>query len=514
MGGDNIDREDIINLSMRLVPATTQEIAEKLGAFPQDVENALKNSFLFLMPQTRDGIWELSTMGASLLNNGGIGDPRTIAEMTPKQPEVDPKKYFEDRAFVPKIMGDELMANTHFKTLIGTDKIYHYDNGVYIEKGTELIKEKVIRALHNSFKKHHITQTLAYIEGLTYIDPDLVNTEWINFDNGLYNPMTGEFRDHTPEIFSVVRIPIKYDPGAKCPEFIKFLEEKVKPEDIPIIQEMFGYCYMPGQKFQRGFMIYGPKRTGKSTLLYVLSEMLGLKNITALSLQQLTNDQFAMAYLYGKSANICADISSAGLRNTEKFMVVTGGDVVTIAKKHGHYFSFYPSAKFIFSCNAIPGTTNKDLAFYRRWILLCLDIQTPKDEVDASLKEKLRDEFPGIMNWAFEGLKRLQEQGKFSYTKTDEEIKDLYERNSDSIQSFIFNEIDTQDDLAIIKKRIAYEKYVQFCQANRLPVENVIKFGRMFKAHTGCGTGQTNKIPCYQGVRFKNEVKGRLDEYT
>ena len=33
------------------------------------------------------------------------------------------------------------------------------------------------------------------------------------------------------------------------------------------------------------------------------------------------------------------------------------------------------------------------------------------------------------------------------WIESDEEKKDLYERNSDTIQSFIFNEIDTEDDI-------------------------------------------------------------------
>lgn len=406
--------------------------------------------------------------------------------------------------FVPKLLGDAIMQVTYFKTIKGSDKMYRYSDGYYVDDGREWIKKVCKKLLFEQFKAQRVNETINYIQASTYVNSDAVNSEWLNLENGLLNINTREFREHSPHVFSITRIPILYDPEAGCPYFKEKLAEKLSEEAMTVLQEMFGYCYMPGQRHEVAFLFYGPKRTMKSTVLFLLGEMLGEDNITAFPLQQLTVDHFSSAYLFGKLANICADLDSEGLRNTGKFMMITGGDKITAGKKHEHHISFFPSAKLIFSCNTIPTTSNKDSSFYRRWIILPFKRQTPKEQIDPYMKEKLCKEMAGILNWALEGLARLHSNKKFSYWLTEEEIKDLYEKSSDSISSFIYNEIDTENDEGAIKKRDVYRRYVEYCESNRLQKENVIKFGRIFIALTGCGICKKDGIPAYSGVNFKD----------
>lgn len=408
--------------------------------------------------------------------------------------------------FIPKLLGDAIMQVTFFKTIKGNDKMYRYCNGVYIDDGKEWIKKVCKKLLYHHFNTHRVNETINYIQASSYVAVEELNSDWLNFENGLLNFNTREFRDHTPHIFSVTRIPIYYDPAADCPFFKEKLAEKIPEEAVNLLQEMFGYCYMPMQRYEVAFLFYGPKRTMKSTVLYILGEMLGENNITAFPLQRLTTDNFSIAYLFGKLANICADLDSEALRTTGTFMMITGGDKITAGKKHEHHISFFPSAKMIFSCNTIPATSNKDSAFYRRWIIIPFKKQTPKDQVDPYMKDKLKKEMAGILNWALDGLKRLQENRKFSYWLTEEEIKDLYEKSSDSINSFIFTEIDMENDDGVVKKRDVYKRYAEYCSTNRLTKENNIKFGRMFIANTGCGITKKDGIPAYSGVNFKDTI--------
>lgn len=163
-----------------------------------------------------------------------------------------------------------------------------------------------------------------------------------------------------------------------------------------------------------------------------------------MTLQHLTEDRFAMAYLHDKPANITADLSSRAMKDTGRFMILTGGDQMSAAKKRGHIFTFKPMTKLIFSCNVIPSTPNKALAFYRRWIIIRFPNVIPEDQVDENLKDKLttEKELSGVLSWALVGLKRLLKKHKFSYPLTEEDVKDLYERGSDSISSYIYQEID------------------------------------------------------------------------
>jgi len=281
------------------------------------------------------------------------------------------------------------------------------------------------------------------------------------------------------------------------------VDEKTKK----VVQEMFGYCYLPKQRFEVAFLLYGPMRTMKSTTLYVLEKLLGTENIQSMSLQQLVNDNFAPAWLFGVPANICADLSSKELRNTAMFMKIIGQDSITAGKKFEHQITFTPGTKLIFSCNVIPGTTNKNMAFYRRWCIMEFNIQTKEGEVDVLMREKLLEELPGILNWSLEGLDRILKNNKLSFPISDADVKDLYEKGSDSIQSFIYKEIDCEDDEGEIKKREVYKKYKEYCRENRLNVENQIIFGRRFFAITGCGSKRIGTIPAYSGISLKNKQK-------
>ncbi len=121
------------------------------------------------------------------------------------------------------------------------------------------------------------------------------------------------------------------------------------------------------------------------------------------------------------------------------------------------------------------------------------------------MREKLLQELPGILNWSLGGLDRILKNNKLSFPISDANVKDLYEKGSDSIQSFIYKEIDCEDDEGEIKKREVYKKYKEYCKKNRLNVENQIIFGRRFFAITGCGSKRIGTIPGYSGVSFKDE---------
>jgi len=407
--------------------------------------------------------------------------------------------------FSPATLGERIMQETSIKTLRGSDEMFYYTNGVYIPHGKEIVKEKCLSHLQEFYSTHRAKETIGYIQARTYTNPQEVDPEWLNFGNGLLNPTTMEFKDHTPEHFSTTRLPVIYDPEATCEKWLTLLNEKVDKKTVSVLQEFFGYCFIPRQPFEKALLLYGPKRTFKSTALSILEHILGKDNLTAYSVQELSpkENKYTVGYLYGKLANIMPDLDSQALKETGGFMTYVGGDLKTAEKKHGHHFSFYPTAKLIFSCNNIPTSTNKTTAFYRRWIILEFKTQTPEDKVDSKIKEQLKEEASGILNWVLEGLQRLKTNNKFSYWLNESEVRDLYERGSDSVSSYINIRIDIEDDDGVIQKRVVYRDYVEYCKEFGLKKESPVWFGRNFLAITGCGTTKVEGIPAYKGVSYK-----------
>ena len=93
-------------------------------------------------------------------------------------------------------------------------------------------------------------------------------------------------------------------------------------------------------------------------------------NVSHIALQDLEDNRFRVAELYGKLANIFADLPSRRLYSSSMLKTLVSGDPITAERKHERPFVFRNVAKLIFSANAIPGTSDRSHAFYRRWMIV------------------------------------------------------------------------------------------------------------------------------------------------
>jgi putative DNA primase/helicase len=68
-------------------------------------------------------------------------------------------------------------------------------------------------------------------------------------------------------------------------------------------------------------------------------------------LHRILENSFAVAELYGKLANIDADLSTDALRNTGTLKKLTGGDLIPAEHKFQRPFKLVNYTKLIFSAN-------------------------------------------------------------------------------------------------------------------------------------------------------------------
>lgn len=178
----------------------------------------------------------------------------------------------------------------------------------------------------------------------------------INVRNGLYNILEDTFTAHTPSYYSTVQLSVSYDITADCPRFKQFLKESMDGdmEQVRLLQEMLGYFLIPVNSAQKCFVIVGAASAGKSVLLKVLNDiLLGKQNVSNVSWQSL-NERFKTAELFGKLANIFADLPTKNIDDNGIFKALVGEDYLTVEKKNRNPFSFQCSARLLFSCNSIP----------------------------------------------------------------------------------------------------------------------------------------------------------------
>lgn len=446
-----------------------------------------------------------------------------------REVEGDPKKYFTFKdngkvdTFKAKVLADDLINNGHFKTHMKSGEIFDYDDGYYKNDGKAIINKESERLLGGLCCLHYVNEVVGHVERSTLTPIEEFNPplNLLCVNNGVYDLNTKEMVEHTPNLIFLSKIPIKYDLGAKCPQFLKFLGEILPKDYAPLIQEMFGYCLIRKYPFARAFMLLGEGENGKSTLINALTALIGKENVATPSLQDIVYNRFAQATLYGKLVNAHADIPSSKIGHTGRFKMLTGQDEVYAEQKHKDAFKFLNYAKLIYSANELPQTTDMSEAFWRRWILIkfsnVFPEGGPKTNPNILAGITTPEELSGLFNWALEGLERLLKNKKFSKSTSSEGIKKEWITRTDSLRAFVFESIEHAAGFCIAKDDF-FNALGKFCaEMDITPIEKQI-VGRQLpllmpkvkSERPNIGGKQTR---AWVGVRFKTHIHDVVTYY-
>ncbi len=374
----------------------------------------------------------------------------------------------------------------HFVTIYGKthEEIWNYDDGIYILKGRELIETETEELLEEYSKSQVVYEILKKIKRQTAISReqfDDIPKELIPLNNGILNVVTKEFVKYSPGYYFKTKINVEYNPEAKCLLWDDFVEQTFYPDDIPVVQEWWGFCLYRDYFIKKGFLGFGEGDTGKSVFQGVLLKFFGSANTSGLNLQKITSDNnFSKSYLYNKYVNLFDDMSSQDINDGGGFKMTTGRSPITAEYKFGDEFQFINYAKMTFCCNKIPPIKDTDdMAYYNRWLPIPFDSSVAVSEQDNFLSDKLTtpDELSGILNWGLIGLKRLLENGVFTFNKTSTEIQNLMQRNSHPLAEFTHDCLYESPGNKITKETM-YEAYSQWATKKKKSRDTIEKLGR------------------------------------
>jgi len=412
-------------------------------------------------------------------------------------------------------------------------EMWVYKEGIYQEEGETIIKAETRDLLGKLHTTTFANEVIAKIQADTYINQDYFFNQQNKFPylipvkNGILNIKTKEIEPFTPKMYFFNKINAEYNKKAKCPNFLKFIREIVEEpeEDIKTLQEMFGFSLVKEYKYEKAFMLYGARgRNGKSKLLQVLIELLGIENTASVSLQNIEKDQFILSQLHNKLVNISADITNEVINNTGNFKNLTGRDTIEANRKFKTPIKFKNYAKMIFACNELPPIKTNSDAFWLRWIRIkfpyqFLPIKELKNNPEAKIqnpeiisKLTTAEELNGILLWSLEGLRRLELNKDFSAKKTCDTTKSEWLRDSNSVSAFIMDNIEEDYDSKIEKKEFKIN-YLKYCKKHKIKSlsDKVIKItleqdiGAITRYDQPWVDGQQIKISYWDGIKFKNK---------
>jgi putative DNA primase/helicase len=411
----------------------------------------------------------------------------------------------------------DIMTKAKFAFMRDNDTGFYYDVGVYKENAERYIAAECqqLVGITPILTEHKITEIIGHIRRTNYHDRKEFNPDpnIINVKNGLLNIITGLLAPHTPDYLSNVQNPVEYNPQADCPAIKQFLIDIHNSEDIPTMQELFGYLLLRDYRIQKSFLGVGGGENGKSTEQRLIEAFLGKENCSHKSWQQLENNRFASSALEGKLVNLFADLPSKGVDTTTTFKMLTGSDGIDAEKKFKDSYSFDNFAKLIFSTNKPPKVEGEDsYAFWRRWIIL----EYPRQFTDADKKPNiLQDlttpaELSGLLNYALEGLKRLLVNNKFTYSKSVEDVTEYYMKASDPVYAFGSGDKCELDSNATVSKDDLYDAFKDYCEQNKMPILKPNAFARALQNQVAFHVRATKttidgvRVPAWQGIKLQD----------
>ena len=468
----------------------------------------------------------------------------TLADEILKEIEKEREKklmeYFSGESlrgkFIPQKLAEDILSEVKIITLRDSEEMYYYDvsEGIWKPNAEALIKEKVAKKLGDKCKTHYINETLSFIQAVTYVDRSVFDNIPVNLipvENGVlkvdFETGNVELLPLSPQYFFTSKLPVKYDPEAKCPKIEKFLSEIVEPENKQLLIEAIAYTLYRDNPWRKMFLLVGEGANGKTTFLTLLERFLGIRNISSRSMFELVEERFAKADLYRKWANICDELPYGRLLTTEVIKRLTGQSLVTAENKFKNSFQFKFWGKMIFSGNILPKVFEESSAFYDRLILIIFPyrfVEKPMAENEKPVNKNLineittEEELSGLLNLALQNLPKVLKEG-FSYAKRVDEVRELYTKVSDPVAAFVMEKIETDPESWIPKDEL-YTAFVLYCKQNKLPILANNVFSRELKVHIRVEEVRKKiggkRMQGWQGIKIKKEddeeVQSIIDE--
>ena len=394
------------------------------------------------------------------------------------------------------------------------DAIYYFDNGIYHPGGDRIIDMALCNVAGDAVDIKKLKEVLRRVQNSLLSDPVTFDHDphIIGVKNGVVDLQTGKFREYRPEDLITDQIDVAYDPKARCPRFLQFLEE-VEPVAIDrlmlvdwfaihAIKEMFPYV----------MFLLGLGRNGKGVFERVLKKFFKEESFSEMQLEELNvkNNRFAGAALKGKRGQI---VSEAGEERkpgskrtipTNYLKFSTGDGIIDSDQKGTVRTRFKPFYKATVDTNDMPLITDLSRGWAERFCKANLPyvlVDNPAPDTlerkkDPKLFEKLTtaDEISGILNLILARTPDIIKTGTIT-KRSGAAMFAEYQQQSSSIKTFLDMFCDykaTSDKSKDVFLDSIYEKYEEWCNRKVADKVDGIRFGKAVK--TFCRGAEPERI--------------------
>jgi P4 family phage/plasmid primase-like protien len=393
--------------------------------------------------------------------------------------------------------------------------LYRYQDGIYVEDDGFLdsciTNELLQRGIDGAGRittasqqvKHYLTYGRVETEYPFNIYPDAIPVRngilKIDFTTG-----TTTLVPFSPEYRFNYRLNVVYNANADGIPILKYLDTLGTDTGILLQIPAHALLSMLGRVYKKAYFLKGARNSGKSTYIdLIVRHLFGISVCSSISLQSLMYDRFRLAELEGKIVNAYADLSDQKLRDIGIFKSLTGGDIVTVERKHRDPYQVRNKALFLFSGNKYPKIDAGDDAFWDRWIA----VEFPNTFlVDTTFEARtFNDEnLSGLLNLV---LIKMQEIIKSGSITIPDSVEIKWLNDASSCHRFMRDELERCPGAVLVKADV-YKKYIDYCESGEYEKEGTRALNdamRLQGALTGSQfTVNRKREHCYQGFKYKD----------
>lgn len=265
----------------------------------------------------------------------------------------------------------------------------------------------------------------------------------IAFNNGLIDISSDDLvlHPHTPDWVSSYSLPYDYDPTAKCPLWMKFLNSVFAEGNDRelLLQQFMGLTLTSDTSFQKVLVLVGKQRSGKGTILRTWTQLAGEPNVCNPTIDSMVSP-FGLGPLVGKSIAMVGDADvSQNLKNKANELIkgISGEDRMQINYKNVKEMpSVRLTTRLVIAANQTPRLLDPSGALANRLLFIPFD-QSFLYSVDNELEGKLLTELSGIANWAIAGLIKLKKDKRFTTGSFHQEAFDEFQKDTTPLIAFI-----------------------------------------------------------------------------
>jgi len=282
----------------------------------------------------------------------------------------------------------------------------------------------------------------------------------------------------TPEWFSTVILPYGFDSNADCPRWHRFLDEIYERDEErkALLQEWAGYLLTPDTQYHKFMVLEGEGANGKSVVLEVMEALVGSENTSHVPVE-VFGDRFQLAQTVNKLLNIAPEVNESAKLNEGAIKQFTAGDVMYVDRKHVEGIDVKPTARLMMATNNRPPIADRSDGMWRRMLFVPHRLNVRPAEQNPHLAAELKQELPGILNWALEGRRRLTSRRVFTEPKVSREALAEYRSESNPARGFLADQCVSRATASVSVSDL-YVAYRVWAQDNGYPLLSGAAFGK------------------------------------